>query len=347
MTPQLTVDCRKRLASGFIIDARLSVALDPPGVLVLFGPSGAGKTTLLRLIAGLDRPDEGSIVFSGKDWTRLTPQQRRAGFVFQDYALFPHLTVAENVFFGACTRRRELLKNLGLDHLATRMPRTLSGGEQQRVALARALAADPTLLLLDEPLSALDAASRVRLRAGLRRDLRAAQLPAIVVTHDRTEAMALGDCIAVMIAGRICQSGAVSDVFRRPADAEVAAAVGVENVLPARIGSREAGLLTLQLGDGTLLQCVDTEAAGPQFACIRAEDIAITREETSTSSARNRLTGNVTAVTLEGALARVELDCGVPLVSLITAQSVSDMRLAVGDWVSAIVKATSVHLLPQ
>lgn len=345
MSAELVCNVRKRLASGFQLDARLTMPLDPAMVLVLFGPSGAGKTTLLRLIAGLEAPDEGEILFAGRAWTALPPQRRRAGFLFQDYALFPHLTVAENVFYGAGRPRRDLLKSFGLDDLARRLPRTLSGGEQQRVALARALAAEPALLLLDEPLSALDAATRTRMRVRLRRDLMAAQIPAIVVTHDRTEALTLGDAMAVMIDGRIRQTGAVAEVFRKPADAEVAAAVGVENVLPARIIAREGGLAMLDLG-AAHLQAVDDGVEGAVLASIRAEDIGLARDMGGETSVRNRLKGTIVSVTLEGPLARVELDCGFPVVALITAQSAADLNLGPGQRIVAVVKTTSVHLLP-
>jgi molybdate transport system ATP-binding protein len=364
LSGQLNCRCRKRLASGFELDACLRIPLAESPVTVLFGPSGSGKTTLLRLLAGLERPDDGVMSLGDTIWCDTTcgdticgnkgraiclpPQQRRAGFLFQDYALFPHLTVAQNVGFAATPEAaRELLKTFGLAEFAERRPRALSGGQQQRVALARALAAKPALLLLDEPLSALDAPSRMRMRHELRRTLLESGVPSIVVTHDRMEAVALGDWMAVMVDGRIRQAGPVQDVFRHPADPQVAESVGVENVLPAKIASRERGLLTLEVG-AAHLQCVDSylqgDETGPVFACIRAEDVALTRELAQTSSARNRLAGRVRLVTLEGPLARVELDCGFPLVAVVTAQSAGELQLKPGDEVCAIVKATSVHV---
>jgi molybdate transport system ATP-binding protein len=350
MADQLICQCRKRLSKGFEAAVDLRIPLDRAPVTVLFGPSGSGKTTLLRLLAGLERPDAGAIEFGECTWfdsargIHLPPQQRRAGFLFQDYALFPHLTVAENVAYAASRESaHQLLDRFGLAELAARMPRAISGGQQQRVALARALAAQPALLLLDEPLSALDAATRSRMRYELRRMLLAGGVPSMVVTHDRMEAVALGDWMAVMVDGRIRQSGPVQEVFRRPADSQVAESVGVENVLAAEIVGRESGLLVLQV-DGGRIQCVDSGEAGPVFACIRAEDVAITRQMDQVSSARNRLAGRVRAVIAEGALARVELDCGFPLVALVTAQSAAELGLAEGENVSAVVKATSVHL---
>ena len=354
MGSELNCRCRRRLRSGFEVDAELRIPLDQSPVTVLFGPSGSGKTTLLRLLAGLDRPDAGTISFQGRDWfdsTRaihLPPQQRRAAFLFQDYALFPHLSVAANVAFAARPgKARELLKAFGLSELASRRPHAISGGQQQRVALARALAADPALLLLDEPLSALDAPTRTWMRYELRRMLLDGGVPALVVTHDRMEAVALGDWMAVIVEGRIRQAGPIQEVFRHPADALVAGSVGVENVLPAGIVSREGGLLTVHVG-ASHLQCVDSGAlpsgSVPVFACIRAEDITLTRELPQTSSARNRIPGIVRSVILEGPLARVELDCGFPLVAVITAQSAGELELRTGDALSAVVKATSVHV---
>jgi molybdate transport system ATP-binding protein len=349
MADELICDCRKRRPSGFVLEAALRIALAESPVTVLFGSSGAGKTTLLRLLAGLEQPDDGEIHFRGEPWyrsaaaVRLPPQQRRAGFLFQDYALFPHLTVEQNVAYAARpAKARELLEAFGLSGLAARYPRAISGGQQQRVALARALAAEPVLLLLDEPLSALDAPTRGRMRHELRRILVSSGVPSIVVTHDRVEAVALGDRMAVIVDGRIRQHGPVDHVFRHPADAQVAEAVGLENVLPIEVVGRENGVVTVAVG-AARLQCVDTEPS-PAWACIRAEDIALARHTEQDSSARNRLPARVRSVLLEGPLARVELDCGFPLVAAITAQSAADMSLKPGDSVCAVVKATAVHL---
>lgn len=350
MAADLICACRKRLPGGFEVDASFSLPLDRAPVTVLFGPSGAGKTTLLRLLAGLESPDHGSIAFRGAVWwdgTRgicLPPQQRRAGFLFQEGALFPHLTVKQNVHFASQgPKAAELMQSFGLDEFAGRYPDAISAGQRQRVALARALAAGPALLLLDEPLSALDAVTRARTRYDLRRMLLSGGVSSIVVTHDRTEAIALGDWMLVMIDGRIRQSGPVQEVFRHPADPQVAESVGVENVLPAEVVSREGGVLTVRVA-AALLECVDAGEIGSVYACIRAEDVALAREPGVSSSVRNRIAGRVQSVVVEGALARVELDCGFPLVALVTAHSASDLALRPGDLVSAAVKATAVHL---
>ena len=350
MADELTCVCRARLASGFELDATLELPLERARITVLFGASGAGKSTLLRMLCGLERPREGAVAFRGRSWVDvgrglcLPPQERRAVYVAQDYALFPHLTVLENVSYAArAGKAREHLQAFGLDDLGGRYPRALSSGQRQRVALARALAAEPALLLLDEPLSALDAATRARTRQQLRQMLLASGVPCIVVTHDRMEAVALGDWIAVMANGRVRQCGPLHDVFQSPADGEVAESLGVENVLPARIVARTSGLLTLETG-GAYLQSVDGGETGEVVVCLRAEDVAITRDAAPPSSMRNRIAGSVTAVSVEGPLARVELDCGFPLVALITAQSAQEMELKAGDAVSAMIKTTAVHV---
>ena len=352
MAGDLTCALRKRLASGFTVDAKLRIPLDDAPVTVLFGPSGAGKTTLLRLLAGLERADEGSVEFRGRMWCDrarsiwMPPQQRRAGFLFQEGALFPHLTVERNVSFAGREKTPMVMERFGLKELASRLPGEISAGQRQRVALARALAAEPELLLLDEPLSALDAATRVRMRRELRSLLLAGGVASIVVTHDRSEAIALGDWMAVMIDGSVRQAGPVREVFRHPADAQVAEAVGVENVLAAEVLSRSGGLATVQVG-AVRLVCMDSGDsgdAGPFYALIRAEDVVIARDGGEHSSARNRMAARVESAAVEGALARVELDCGFPLTVVVTAQSAGEMELKAGDRVWAVVKATAIHL---
>ena len=355
MADQLTVDVRKRHAGGPEIAAALCVPLGAHSVTVLFGPSGAGKTTVLRLIAGLDTPDAGSIRCGEEVWydgargIRVPPQKLRAAYLSQDYAVFPHLTVRGNVAYGARGWAvDDLLARFELRDLAERYPRQLSGGQLQRVALVRALAAQPRLLLLDEPLSALDEPTRLRVRDDLRRMLAGVQMPAIVVTHDRTEALALGDSIAIMIEGKLRQAGPVESVFDFPADAEVAAAVGVETICSACVVARSAGLVTVEIGAARLV-AVDTAGPGTAvFACIRAESVTIERNTPAiATSARNHLPARIVSVTPEGPLARVTLDCGFRLAAVVTRQSQEEMRLREGEAVTAVVKATSIRILPR
>ena len=279
----------------------------------------------------------------------MPPQQRRAAYLSQDYAIFPHLTVRRNVAYGARGWAvDDLLARFELRELAERYPRQLSGGQLQRVALVRALAAQPRLLLLDEPLSALDEPTRLRVRDDLRRMLAGVQMPAIVVTHDRTEALALGDSIAIMIEGKLRQAGPVESVFDFPADAEVAAAVGVETICSACVVARSAGLVTVEIGAARLV-AVDTAGPGTAvFACIRAESVTIERNTPAiATSARNHLPARIVSVAPEGPLARVTLDCGFRLAAVVTRQSQEEMRLREGEAVTAVVKATSIRILPR
>jgi molybdate transport system ATP-binding protein len=349
-----------------ILDVELQLPLTAAGspVTVLFGPSGAGKTTLLRCLAGLDRPDRGRIEVGGEVWddgrSFVPPRRRRVGYLFQEHALFPHLSVDANVGYGLRhlprktrpARVAQVLATAGADHLAGRPVRQLSGGEAQRVALARALAPAPRLLLLDEPLSALDAPTRARLRVELRRVLVAAGVPSIVVTHDRTEALALGDRIVVLIDGRVAQVDDLPDGFARPAGPAVAAAVGVESTLPGRVVEVAGGLARVRVGRHTLQAAssgvvVDDEV----LACIRAEEVALAPaapEPPPAASPRNRLPATVTALATDGPLLRVDLDCdGVPLVAYVTRLSGEDLALRTGAPVVAVVKATAVHLVPR
>jgi molybdate transport system ATP-binding protein len=343
---------------------RIACALELPtsgaSVTVLFGPSGAGKTTILRCVAGLERPDRGTIRFAEETWfdsgrgIDVPPQRRRAGMLFQDYALFPHLTVAANLAYGldeltAVERRQrvdETLALLRLEGLAHRRPIQLSGGEKQRVALGRALAPRPRVLLLDEPLSALDAPARDILRSELRRLLARLAQPTLLVTHDRTEALALGDRMAVICDGRLRQVGPIEDVFGRPVDLDVARAVGVETVLSGRVVGRHGeGLVTVEVAQALLTAVDPGGVEGAVFACIRAEEVVLERGPIGQVSARNRLEGTVSSATPEGPLVRVVLDCGFPLAAVVTRQACRDLDIKEGERLTAFVKSPSVHLI--
>jgi ABC-type Fe3+/spermidine/putrescine transport system ATPase subunit len=223
----------------------VSLALAAGEILSLLGPSGCGKTSLLRVVAGLDRPDSGRVFFEGLEITGLPPHRRRFGLMFQEYALFPHLNVEDNVAFGLQMLRRpaaevgrrvaEMLALTGLTGLARRSIAGLSGGERQRVALARSLAPRPRLLMLDEPLAALDRGLRERLMGEIRSILKGLALPALFVTHDQTEAMALGDRVAVMNGGRIVQTDSAERLYRSPADPFVARFLGFRNLIAGEV----------------------------------------------------------------------------------------------------------------
>ncbi len=346
---------RAPIRAEFALDAAAGAAT------ILFGPSGAGKTTVLRSLAGLEKPDSGHISFAGETWFDggrrmcLPPQARRVGFLAQDYALFPHLTVAQNVGYGLAGKsraeRREvtvrMLEFFEIADLAGRRPPQISGGQAQRVALARALAPSPRLLLLDEPLSALDVPTRSRVRTELRRHLERIQVPTLLVTHDRTEAVSLGRGIVVMVEGEVRQCGAVEEVFRRPAGALVAATVGVENVIQGKVTAEDDGILTVLAGAGRIhaLRAEDLRVGDPVLACIRGEEVTLQQLPAGRDSARNHFRCEVTGIENEGSVDRVALDCGFPLVALITRKSREEMELRTGSVVIAAVKATGVHLV--
>jgi molybdate transport system ATP-binding protein len=361
MTAELAAEFAKRFPNGPLIEARLRLPIDGFSITVLFGPSGSGKTTVLRCLAGLEHPDRGQIRFGGETWfdaaggISRAPQGRGIGYLSQDYALFPHLTVARNIAYGLngvggperSRRVREMSGLLGLTGLEDRYPRQLSGGQQQRVALARALARQPRLLLLDEPLSALDAPTREQLRRELRRWLAALGVPALLVTHDRVEAIALGDVVVVLDEGRVCQIGPVQEVFTRPANVAVARIVGVETVTPATVLAVADGLATVQVGPVQLVALARGAGVGDSYLCLRAEDVLLEKGTPAPSTARNRLPGHIRGLVREGPMVRISLDCGFALTALVTNQACLELDLREGDPVTALVKAPALHLIPR
>ena len=288
----------------------------------LLGPSGCGKTTVLRMIAGFEAPDAGTVTIDGEDVTRLPSRSRRIGMVFQSYALFPNLTVEGNIAFGlkvagmakeeAAARVQEMLALIGLPHLRARYPTELSGGQQQRVALARAVAIRPRILLLDEPLSALDAKIRVSLREDLRAMQRALGITAIFVTHDQEEALALSHRVVVMSDGWVEQIGSPADIYRTPRTPFVATFVGTANVLPCRVIDAAAGQVALgeaMLAAGHALP--ETAAGETVVLALRPEAISIL----PFTGASNRLAATVRDVTFLGPVVRLRLvlDADLPV----------------------------------
>jgi molybdate transport system ATP-binding protein len=351
----------KRFMAGATVQVTNLRTREDSGIAVLFGPSGAGKTTALRCLAGLEKIDEGNISFRGQVWSDVSgrcfipPRDRRIGFVPQEFRLFPHLSVERNIGYGVSrispaerrSRVQEMITWLGLDGLEQRLPDELSGGQQQRVALARAVAGRPGLLLLDEPLAALDAPTRLRLRSDLRHKLKEAGIPAVLVTHDRNEALAIGDEMVVMNDGQILQQGPVQEIFSRPATSEVAAIVGVETVQPGQVLEFGAELVAVSVGSSRLFALKSDLATGTRevFVCIRAEDVILIKGEPSHSSPRNCLPSTVRAISSDGPMVRIGLDCGFPLVAMLTKQACAEMGLTEGMSVVAMVKAPNVHLI--
>jgi molybdate transport system ATP-binding protein len=357
---RLTVSIQRRYRRGPLIAADLELDLAAAETLVLFGPSGAGKTTLLRCLAGLERPDAGRISRGPIVWAdaeagrHLPPQRRRVGYLPQGFALFPHLTVRGNLAYGMDGPRAErdrrtdvLLEMLALGGLGERRPAELSGGQQQRVALGRAMGRDPVLLLLDEPLAALDAPTRESLRVELRRWLARLAIPAVVVTHDRTEALVLGDRIAVMIDGQVRQVGPAVEVFDRPVDGEVATATGVETIARGMVAASDAGLVDIRVGGALLTAVADVAVGGAVLVSIRPEDVLIVPADRDPSaiSARNHLVGALASADPLGPLVRLRVDCGFDLVAFVTRRAYEELGIAPGDRVAALVKAQSVHVI--
>jgi molybdate transport system ATP-binding protein len=244
-------------------------------------------------------------------------------------------------------RVETILRTVHLEGMTGRYPPQLSGGERQRVALARALARDPRLILLDEPLGALDLPLRDPMRQQLRQFLRSVDVPSLVVTHDRVDALTLGDRMAVLSGGYIRQVGPVHEVFSRPIDLAVAASVGVETVVPGEIIDSSNGLATVRVGAAHLHVAQAAVIARSVFACIRAEDVILETRPRGDVSVRNQLTGRVVALQPEGGVVRVTVDCGFSLSALITKPACDELRLTEGSTVTAAVKATAVHLIPR
>ncbi|ABK53810.1 ABC transporter related protein [Acidothermus cellulolyticus 11B] len=335
----------------FRLDAALSVA--PGEILAVLGPSGAGKSTLLRAIAGLERLTAGFIAIGGRivddaDRIRLSPRERQVGYVPQDYVLFPRMTVLDNVAFGlrahgvrkAAARRRaqQLLDRFGVGALAHRRPTEISGGQAQRVALARALAVDPTVLLLDEPLAALDIGTRMSVRAELREMLTTFPGGVIVVTHDPMDAFVLADHLVVMESGRVVQRGAPAAVASHPRTEYVARLCGINlhrGVCDGRV---------IRLGTGMEWQVVDAPV-GDVFVAVRPSAVAVYRERPD-GSPRNCWKARVTSVEEYGHVVRLGVSRPANMIADITAESLALLRLRVGDDAWFAVKATDLVVYP-
>jgi molybdate transport system ATP-binding protein len=339
---------------GFELDAAVQAV--PGEVLAVLGPNGAGKSTLLRALAGLLPLTGGHVRLGGRvlDDTaagiRTAPEHRRIGVVFQDYLLFPHLTALDNVAYGlrargmrrAAARRAAApwLDRVGLAEHAGRRPRELSGGQAQRVALARALVLAPELLLLDEPLAALDAGTRLSLRTDLRRHLTSYGGPAIVVTHDAVEAMVLADRLVVLERGRIVQQGDPADVARHPRTDYVASLVGVNLYR----GTATGGRVTLD-GGGTLLSA-DPAADGPVYVALRPSAVALHRQPPTPGSPRNTWTGAVSGLETVGDRVRVSVAGSPPVFADVTPAAAAELGLAAAAEVWMTVKASELVVYP-
>jgi molybdenum ABC transporter ATP-binding protein len=326
---------------------RVDLALDVGRETVaLVGPSGAGKTTVLGAIAGLVRPQRGRIAFGETAWfderkgIDLPPERRSVGYLFQDHALFPHLSVRRNVAYGGDGRTDELLERFGIAGLAAARPAEISGGERQRVALARALSREPDVLLLDEPLAALDAHTRNAVRVELHEILSDVGLPTILVTHDFEDAAALADRIGVILDGKLLQSGTATELVRNPADPFVASLTG-SVLLAGRARPGADGLTEVVLDDGTIVYSAE-RGSGRVGVVVHPWEITLARSAPD-DSARNHLHGPVAALFPDGDRVRVRVG---QLTAEITAAAARELELAPGEVVVASFKATGARLVP-
>jgi putative spermidine/putrescine transport system ATP-binding protein len=315
----------------------------------LLGPSGCGKTTTLRCLAGLEVPTGGIISFGEQEVTGLPPERRNIGMVFQNYALFPHMTIAENVAFGlemrglgrAAARAKVdgVMEMVQLGGFHDRHPRQLSGGQQQRVALARALVIEPALLLLDEPLANLDAKLRDEMRVFVRSLQQRVAITALYVTHDQAEAMTMSDRIAVMFAGRIHQIGSPHDIYFRPATRQVAEFIGQSNLFPAEVVGRDDARVVVQTAFGRM-RCdgpADIGVGAKRHVMVRPEAVHLTRSGNGPKGCitQRHFLGNTVDY-------RVTLDDGV----LVSAQAIGDGMPQVGERVCLVIDESKAWLLP-
>ncbi len=357
------IDCHAltaRHGSFTLADVSFAVPTGQYGVVI--GPAGSGKTTLLETIAGIVPVMAGSLYLHGRDATLLPPERRGIGLVYQHAFLFPHLSVAQNIGYGATSAEtaESVARRFGADQLTSRPVRSLSGGERQLVALARAFARKPTVLLLDEPFSALDPRRRTLVRREVRAVHREWGLTTLQVTHDFTEAGLLGDVAVLLDGGRALQSGAPEDVFRRPASPYIAEFLGAENVLAGTVRMLEDvapdwldgepspiahGYRAIEFRTGGLtLYTVGDFPTESGYAVIRAEEIVLSVAPPE-GSARNRFLGVVSEIATLGALTRVTVDVdGVSLVASLTTRSAKELGLQTGMPVTASFKAMAVHL---
>ena len=319
------------------------------------GPSGCGKTTTLRIIAGFERADAGRVAVDTQDMTRVPPEGRGMGMVFQAYGLFPNMTVAQNVGFGLRVAKRpraqidarvaEMLELIGMPGVGGRYPNQLSGGQQQRVALARAIAIEPRVLLLDEPLSALDAVVRTSLRAEIRAIQQRTGITAVYVTHDQEEALSISDRIVVLDHGRIEQIGTPREIYERPATPFVAAFIGTANRFEGRVLSEAEGLVGI--GDRRLKVALDGSLAGRRdvVVVVRPERISLRRLDIpQAATAANVFEGVVRSLTYLGPIDRVQVDvAGQPIV--VTLPAAASRGLAPGVAVQVLFDAASCHVI--
>jgi molybdopterin-binding protein len=336
---------------GEFVLSDITLDVEESEYFMILGPTGAGKTVLIESIAGLHPAKSGEIWLRGKEVTKVQPEKRRIGIMYQDHVLFPHLSVKDNILFGLRTRKTEadeiaerlnwVAELLRITHLLHRRPDTLSGGEKQKVALGRAIITRPELLLVDEPLSALDPETREAMRQELHQLHEALQITILHVTHDFEEAIALGNRIAVIGEGRLVQVGTTEEIFRHPSSEFVARFTMTRNVFLGSVEKKPNGDSTFKV-EGTEF-IIASDADGIRHASIRPEDILISIEPVR-SSARNCLAGNITHILDSGSTLYVTVNVPPELSCLVTRHSCEEMQLNLGKKVYLTFRASSIHL---
>jgi len=363
-TNVLTVELHNRFLNAgrdFALDVVFTVA---PGITIIFGPSGAGKTTLLGCIAGLTIPDSGTIavgdriLYDHAHHTNLPVQGRKLGYVFQDLALFPHLSVRKNIEYGLANvdkserRKRSdaILESFRIAHLGGRKPREISGGERQRVALARALVTDPCVLLLDEPLAALDASTKSKIIEDLRAWNAAHAIPILYVTHNREEVFALGDRVLVLENGRIIADGTPHGVMAAPRRESLAQLIGFENIFHAVVTAahEDRGTMTCRIAESNVeleTPLVRAETGSTVLVGVRAGDILLATVQPTGLSARNIIPGRLLSLEQRDVIVAARVDCGVEMEVHLTLAARDSLQLQPGREVWLIVKTHSCHLM--
>ncbi|KAF5046015.1 MAG: ATP-binding cassette domain-containing protein [Methanoculleus sp.] len=344
----LTINSVSKSLGEFSL-SNVSLSIGDAEYFIVLGPTGAGKTILLETIAGIYTPDTGRIFLNGRDITDVPARERNIGMVYQDYMLFPHLTVEANVGFGLKSRRadhgfiqkkvQESAELLNISHLLQRYPGTLSGGEQQRTAIARALVMEPEALLLDEPLSALDVKTRESLRAELARIHQATGTTIVHITHNFEEVFDLADRVAIMRGGDVVQVGTPEEIFRRPNSDFVAGFVGVENLFSGT-GSPDGTIAV-----GNIRIRVENSVTGSVSVAIRPEEILLSKRALP-ENGRNVFSGRIDSVRPNGGLVRVSVDVGVPFQVTLTRQGFEEAGIASGDPVYLAFWPSAAHAYP-
>ena len=351
----------KKSFSDFTLDLGFTLSA---GITIHFGPSGAGKTTLLDCIAGLTKPDSGKIaiadriLFDHAQATNIPPQNRKTGYVFQDLALFPHLSVEKNIEYGLTTinktarqeKTQAILESFRITHLRARKPKEISGGERQRVALARSLVTDPCVLLLDEPLAALDASTKSKIIDDLRAWNAAHNIPILYVTHNREEVFALGDRVLVLENGRIIADGTPHAVMSAPRRESLAQLIGFENIFHAKVAAtNEArGTMTCRLADSNVeleTPLVRAETGSALLVGIRAGDILLATVQPQGLSARNILPGHILSLQQRDVIVSAQVNCGVQMEVHLTLAARDSLKLQPAQEVWLVIKTHSCYLM--